>query len=42
MVIWGESKDLNIQMLIIAQVITDCGMYVEIYIHPIPVDLICS
>jgi len=42
MVIWEESKDLNILMLINAQVITDCDIYVETYIHPLPVDLICS
>jgi hypothetical protein len=42
MVILEESKDLNIQMLINAQVITDWDIYVEIDIHPLPVDLICS
>jgi len=42
MVIWEESKDLNIQILISAQVITDCYVYAEIDNHPLPVGLICS
>jgi len=29
-------------MLINAQIITDCDIYIEIDIRPLPIDLICS